>query len=292
MRVTDLHAALIRLVPGTRYHVRGNGNAMAYNAESGPFSVTLPTRETVTIEQGGHCSLPTGTDHELFVPNHVLRRVQRLEAPFQDASRSNDSGSVVFAASISASTNPLPDIVPDIVHLTRSQMKAAGRLDLIFQLLQDHASRKGRVGLQIASRLAEIIAIALIDHVLQELKRDGMNAGAGVADPQLRRVLEALHETPEQDWSLDTLARHGGLSRSVLAERFKTVVGQSPIDYLTRVRMARASRMLQANETSIATIAFEVGYQSDASFHKAFKRMMGMSPSEYRQSGGARSPKS
>lgn len=256
---------------------------MAYNAQAGNFSVAVTGRDPVVVGQGGHCSVPKGTDHELFVPGHPLRRIQRLEAPFQDASSSNDSGSVVFAAHLSASTNPLPDIVPELVMLSREQMGKQGRLDLIFQLLQDHALRKDRIGLQVASRLAEIAAMILIDHVLRELKRDGLNAGAGVVDPQLRRVLEAIHEAPELDWSLATLAHHGGLSRSVLAERFKMVVGHSPIEYLTRVRMARAARLLQANEASIGAIAYEVGYQSDASFHKAFKRMMGMSPSEYRQ---------
>jgi len=282
LRVTALHARLIRLVLGTRYQVRGNMNAMAYNAEAGSLVVELPGRDAVLIEEGGHCSLPKGTDHEIYVPGHRLCRLQRLEAPFTPAALSNDSGSLVFAASIAASTNPLPDIVPEVVTLTRQEMSGGHRLDLVFGMLRQHTTCEGEDRSQISDRLAEIAAIILIEHVLRQLKAEGLNAAAGTSDPQIRRVLQAIHEGPQEDWSLEALARHGGLSRSVLAERFKAIVGQPPIDYLTRVRMASAARMLETAELSVADVAFRVGYQSDASFHKAFRRMMGVSPSAYR----------
>lgn len=283
LRVTALHARLIRLAAGTRYEVRGNMNAMAYNAEAGALMVKLPNRDAVLVEEGGHCSLPKGTDHEIYVPGHRLCRVQRLEAPFVPAALSNDSGSLVFATSIAASSNPLPDIVPDIVALAKQEMAGDRRLDLVFDMLRHHATLDGDDRSQISNRLAEVAAIILIEHVLRDLKADGLNAAAGVTAPQIRRVLQAIHEKPQHDWSLDALARHGGLSRSVLAERFKAIVGQPPIDYLTRVRMARAARMLETSDLSVADVAFRVGYQSDASFHKAFRRMMGTSPSAYRQ---------
>jgi len=283
LRVTALHARLIRLVNGTRYQVRGNMNAMAYNAECGSFAVKLPNRDIILVEEGGHCSLPKGTDHEIYVAGHRLCRVQRLEAPFVPASVSNDSGSLVFATSIAASTNPLPDIVPEVVTLTRQEMTSGHRLDLVFGMLRQHAACEGEDRSQISNRLAEIAAIILIEHVLREFKAEGLNAAAGMSDPHIRRVLQAIHESPQEEWSLEGLARHGGLSRSVLAERFKATVGQPPIDYLTRVRMARATRLLETAELSVADVAFRVGYQSDASFHKAFRRMMGVSPSSYRR---------
>ena len=282
IRVTDLVAGLVRLVPGTRYEVPAQGFSAIYLPEDGPILVQAGDRKPVRVEKGGLCSLPKGGAHRLLAPDRQPVRQGRIEPPFSIVPPSGD-GPVVFAGRMPSVSNPLPDIVPDIILLSRAEMREERQLDMIFSLIRDNALTPEEDRTQITHRLAEIAAIILLEYVLKNLKADGLNAAAGVGDPHIRRALLAIHETPDEAWTLDRLAKHAGLSRSVFAQRFREIVDQTPVDYLTRIRMARATRLLRSNELSVSEIAFEVGYKSDASFHKAFKRMIGFSPNAYRK---------
>jgi AraC-like DNA-binding protein len=92
-----------------------------------------------------------------------------------------------------------------------------------------------------------------------------------------------MHEQIEHAWSVAALASEVGMSRSAFALRFKQVVGQSPLEYLTHRRMYRASRLLQEGDRKLIEIANALGYDSGAAFNKAFKRVLGITPGEYRQ---------
>jgi AraC-like DNA-binding protein len=91
-----------------------------------------------------------------------------------------------------------------------------------------------------------------------------------------------LHGDPGADWSLERLADAVAVSRSLLAERFTTLVGQPPMQYLARWRMQVASGMLREGNATVAEIAAEVGYESEAAFSRAFKRVVGVSPGAWR----------
>jgi AraC-like DNA-binding protein len=95
--------------------------------------------------------------------------------------------------------------------------------------------------------------------------------------------LNALHRDPAHKWTLATLAACAHMSRSAFAPRFKTLVGQAPLDYLTRWRMLLAADRLLLAREPIAVIAPAVGYASESAFSTAFRRVMGCSPREYRQ---------
>ena len=101
---------------------------------------------------------------------------------------------------------------------------------------------------------------------------------AAVRDPCLGRALSALHGDYARDWSVDDLARVAGLGRSSLADRFKQLVGESPMRYLARWRMLEARELLRDPTPSIAQVARQVGYQSEFAFSRAFKRFYGDSP--------------
>lgn len=100
-------------------------------------------------------------------------------------------------------------------------------------------------------------------------------------DPFLDRVVEAIHEQPGNDWTVERLASVGAMSRSVFAERFRTVIGRSPADYVTEVRIDAARRMLSAGR-SVSETSRELGYASDEGFSRAFRRRTGMTPSAWR----------
>ena len=98
------------------------------------------------------------------------------------------------------------------------------------------------------------------------------------------RALALLHQRPSAPWTIDDLSSQVGLSRSALHERFVSLVGQPPVQYLTSWRMQLASRKLLEGRSSVATVALDVGYDSEAAFARAFKRLVGMPPAAWRRS--------
>ena len=105
----------------------------------------------------------------------------------------------------------------------------------------------------------------------------------GLADRYVGRALALLHEQPASAWSVDELGRRVGLSRSALHERFVQLVGIAPMQYLAQWRMQAAARLLLDTRASVAAIALEVGYESEAAFARAFKRQAGTPPAAWRR---------
>lgn len=100
-------------------------------------------------------------------------------------------------------------------------------------------------------------------------------------DPFLDRVVEAIHEAPGREWTVERLASIGAMSRTVFAERFRSTLGRSPADYVTEVRIDQAKRMLESGR-SVSETSRELGYASDEGFSRAFRRRTGMTPSAWR----------
>ncbi|MBT0768259.1 AraC family transcriptional regulator [Kineosporia sp. J2-2] len=135
------------------------------------------------------------------------------------------------------------------------------------------------VAVELSSQLLllEILRIAAADAALV---RTGVLRALG--DDLLRPALEGIHDEPGRAWKLDELARRSAMSRSSFAERFTSVLGESPLAYLTRVRMLTAQRLLLHTGRSVSDVAAEVGYGSDSAFSTAFRRVVGVSPRNFR----------
>ena len=121
---------------------------------------------------------------------------------------------------------------------------------------------------------------------MRRFLRDQTGWLAGLRDLSVGRALTALHQSPAHDWTIESLARHVALSRSVLAERFTQYIGQPPMQYLANWRMQLAANYLTSDTESIATVANRVGYESEAAFSRAFKKLIGFPPGEWRKSRG------
>jgi AraC-like DNA-binding protein len=136
-------------------------------------------------------------------------------------------------------------------------------------------------GLLIVQHAAHMMLIQALRLHLAE----GSNGGVGwlfaLADKKMSAAISAMHEEPGYRWTLHELAQRALMSRSAFALKFKETVGQSPMEYLTRWRMLLAGDKLVTSGDSVAAIALALGYESEAAFSTAFKRVMGCSPRQY-----------
>lgn len=184
------------------------------------------------------------------------------------------------------SFRPLRDALPTLLHArTASSNESAWLRAAIAQIVNEvDAPRPG--GLSILERLTEITFIELLrQQVANEADRGPGRRGwlAALADPQLGRCLALIHGNPGA-WSVASLSTASGLSRSTLAERFETVLGVSPMRYVRDWRLALARVALGTTRKSIAAVAEEAGYGTEAAFNRAFTRAYGVPPAAWRQS--------
>lgn len=129
------------------------------------------------------------------------------------------------------------------------------------------------------------LAYVLFIHVLRAQMQHGLEHGllCALFDPKIGRGLNLVHANPAASWTLEKLARNIGMSRSTFAERFKQLVGMTPMRYVTQWRMQEAVDLLQTTALSIAAIAERCGYTSEVAFRKAFRSVIGVPPGQFRR---------
>jgi transcriptional regulator GlxA family with amidase domain len=132
-------------------------------------------------------------------------------------------------------------------------------------------------------RLSEMMFVEVVRRYLGELPEGQTGWLAGLRDRFVGRALALMHDRPADPWTIESLADKVGLSRSALHERFVQFVGQPPMQYLTNWRMQMASGLLTGTSVNIASIALEVGYESEAAFSRAFRRATGLPPATWRR---------
>jgi AraC-like DNA-binding protein len=157
--------------------------------------------------------------------------------------------------------------------LVRELMRAGVR--------ESSATRPGAQSM--LAKLAELMFIEALRRYVESLPPEGKGWLAGVRDAQVGRALALLHADPGRGWTVDELAREVALSRSGLAERFAALVGEPPIQYLLRWRLALAAQTLRSDADAITRVAERSGYDSEAAFSRAFKREFGMPPAAWRK---------
>jgi len=185
--------------------------------------------------------------------------------------------------------NPLLTALPRVVHLSaRGPQAAVGWLGTLVNIAvtESGAGRPG--GENVLARLSELMFVEMIRQHLEALPPAEKGWLAGLRDPVVGQALGAMHAQPAADWTVEGLARLTGVSRSVFAERFTGMVGQPPMQYLALWRSQLASRLL-ADGGQVAEVAAAVGYESEAAFSRAFKKLVGQAPAAWRRSAAARS---
>lgn len=178
---------------------------------------------------------------------------------------------------------PLFAALPRLFKVRLQQTTAAPALDPLLMYAEQEvlSPRPGAAGLKL--RMAELMFVEALRRYMETLPDAESGWLAGLRDPLVGRVLALLHEAPQQRWTVEALAQAAATSRSRLAERFKDVLGEPPMQYLARWRMLLAARRLREGRDSIAAVAEAVGYDSPAAFQRGFARYMGTTPAQWRR---------
>jgi AraC-like DNA-binding protein len=174
----------------------------------------------------------------------------------------------------------LPALVK--VNVRGSNAGAWLEASLRYALAEARSPRPGGTG--VLAKLAEVLFIEVLRLYMADQGAARTGWLAGVSDRIVGAALNALHKDPAHPWTLEELARTAATSRSVLAERFALLVGSSPMQYLTQWRMLLASNLLCRSNAPLASIAQDVGYQTDTAFSRAFRREFGAPPAAWRRS--------
>jgi AraC-like DNA-binding protein len=142
-------------------------------------------------------------------------------------------------------------------------------------------------GALISTHLAHLMLVQVLRLFLQTTSELPKGWFLALTDRQISQALVAMHSEPARQWSLEELARIAGVSRTVFAQRFKALVGNTAMEYLARWRMLKAADRLRTGSDNVSTIAFSLGYESESSFSTAFKRIMSATPTQYRRHASA-----
>jgi AraC-like DNA-binding protein len=142
----------------------------------------------------------------------------------------------------------------------------------------------------VLAKLSEALFVETLRRYIARLPKQQKGWLAGARDPEVGKALALMHRHPARPWTIAELAKAAGISRSVLAERFRHFLGEPPMAYLTRWRLQLGAQLLNSTSRSVAEIAAEVGYESEPAFNRAFKREFGQRPARFRnESKSARS---
>lgn len=179
--------------------------------------------------------------------------------------------------------NPLLASLPRVLHLPGRVLGADSWVTTFLRTAVSESNVKRPGGEAVLERMSEMLFIEVLRRYVDTLPAGETGWLAGLRDPQVGRALSLLHHKPAEPWTLEQLASEAGLSRSSLHERFVHFIGQPPMQYLTNWRMQVAASRLRDSDAKVLDVALDVGYESEAAFSRAFKRVVGVAPSGWRR---------
>ena len=247
----------------------------------------------------GWQKLPTGV--VLLVPHgtaHMLASAPGCYCPLLEGLKVSSFGGIVFRLEsggdgkmtrlfsgsmdfISRALKPLLKKMPEVLGICEQSARDVTMMALLDAMAREVCEERIG-GATMLTRLADLVAATVIRNWLEAACEDATGWLKAVRDPQIGRALAAVHLSPGEPWTVEGLAALAGMSRSAFADRFKSEMGEGPARYIANWRMQIACEHLDRDEP-IAAIAVSLGYESEASFSRAFKRVIGMPPSQYRR---------
>jgi AraC-like DNA-binding protein len=179
--------------------------------------------------------------------------------------------------------NPLLASMPRVLHLRDVARESASWVGGLLRTAVEESNRKRPGGEALLERMSEMLFVEILRRYADELAPSQTGWLAGMRDVAVGRALSLMHGRPQEAWTLERLAERAGLSRSALHERFSHFIGQPPMQYLASWRMQLASARLRETDAKVIDVALDVGYENEAAFARAFRRIVGTSPAAWRR---------
>jgi AraC-like DNA-binding protein len=275
VRVADGHASF--------YVVRQGEAWLSSPHWSSP--IRLGVGDIAIIPRGtGHCLQDAPTSEVSEDLDQFTRTIG--QAPLNGNGHA-DVTSVIYGYSLGygSATNPLHANLSTLVRMHMDHYEQLRPLEGLFTLLEAEQRHRQPGWQAVSKQLVQVMFYqslrAFITGVDEQPAVNG-NSTQVVSDPTIGLVVGLLHSQPGDPWTVASLARWVNMSRSAFSERFREVVGQPPLHYLTELRMSRACHLLSGTDLGVKQIATLVGYESPSSFTNAFKRWNGVSPAAFR----------
>ena len=247
----------------------------------------------IELKQGDVIMMPFGEMHTLgsgdapVVPAADLVEAHTREGVITSLRHGGDGPTTVvvcgFVQSGDVFSNPIFRGLPHMMVERTSEEPVTSLLASTVRQLLAEVETLQPGSREMLGRMMEVLFFEMLRRFVGRLPAGSIGWLGAVADPIVSRVLQRIHNEPMRDWTVEQLAAEVGSSRSVLAERFKAILGKPPIQYLAEWRVQLAGNLLSDGTRSIAEVACEVGYESEAAFSRAFKRHRGTSPGLWRQ---------
>ncbi len=271
----------------------GAGHVIVYHlVTEGRASARLLDGERITLNVGDIVIFPHGDAHiiENGPPTktvNLAKELARIVANGLKLSKFGGGGEVTkFVCGFMACEPRLSQVflsgLPPVFKVN-IRNDASGRWlenSIRFSVEQADTSRAG--GEAVLAKLSEVLFVETLRMHIAHLPPEQKGWLAGARDPEVGKALALMHRNPAHPWTIAALAREAGTSRSVLAERFRHYLNEPPMAYLTRWRLQVGAQMLSSTSYSVAQIAAEVGYESEAAFNRAFKREFVIPPARFR----------
>ena len=274
---------LPRILPGAEhlisYHILTAGRCWGGLIEEPP----------VALEPGDVLVFPHGDPHRMSsAPALRMRSAADGATParYPETVTLGDGGRVTatfvcgFLGCDRRPFNPLLSTLPRRLHLRG--FSNGWLQSFAHQVVEESGTRRAGAD-SVLTRLAELMFVEVLRRYIETLPPGQRGWLAGLRDNVVGRGLGLLHGAPAHPWTVDELAGSVAMSRSAFADRFTALVGQPPMQYLAQWRMQLAAGRLATGNAKLAAIAEEVGYDSEAAFSRAFKRLMGVSPAAWRR---------
>jgi AraC-like DNA-binding protein len=270
-------------IPGAAFHMITSGSCWL-NAPGLDKPIRLETGDLVLVSNRLLYTMFSDVD----APVKPVREVLYDHPPVQE-SEAVAAGATTFICGIYRfivePIHPFFAELPAVIHL-HSYETAAHEPILSAQrmLSAELALKQSAPGSSIlVKRLVDVMFYYILRQWMERENSQGHSWLKAYHNTYLQKALIAIHEQPAYPWQVATLAQKASLSRAAFARLFKTLVRETPLDYVTRVRMQQAMELLTSTEKNIDWIAENVGYSTGFAFSKAFKRVCGISPQGYRQ---------
>jgi len=279
---------LPKILPGAEhliaYHVVTEGRCFA--SIIGGEATEVEAGEVVVFTQGdAHVmSSSPGMRADPFT-HETMETVTASQLPFfVNYGRDGPAANLVcgFLACDARPFNPLLENLPRVIKAGDRGGDNPGWLGQFIRLATQESKQKRAGGESVLAKLSELMFIEVVRRHVEALSPEQGGFLAGLRDPFVSKALALMHGAPARAWTIEELAREAGGSRSVLAARFADLLSLPPMHYLARWRMQIAAGMLAAGNANMASIAYEIGYESEAAFSRAFKKSVGVPPSVWR----------